>query len=287
MYRILDVLSERKLLASIILIIYYLSVVLPHEIIGKAIAINIVKPIGKQTYNWIVLIIGGIILGLSIKTIFHQIERHSRATKNMILAYSIGVILLIIISINMIMVVNIELIHILQYAIFAIIFFCISGSYKVSLLVSTLAGTLDEFYQYLVLTPTSKYFDFNDVVIDLIGSTAGLIMVWAYNSRNQFLVSRKTEIKVLITIVAFTIMFITFLFLSEMMSVYPNDNIPVNLIREVNTDFWSYFPPKRRPHNIKFHVIQPIEGIIIIVSLLLLFSGIGKNNIDQEFKQNF
>jgi len=172
--RYIHYLSQRPALNICLVITYYLLVVLPHEVIGVWIAQTLDQPFGRDTYNLI-------ILALAISGFLGYVYLVWNGTR-----YLLATLVLIVLSLNTILVVNVEIIHFVQYALLALLVFPLFSSYQETLFWSTVLGAIDEGYQYLVLAPQrTKYYDFNDVLIDMVGATLGLVLLSAYGIANK------------------------------------------------------------------------------------------------------
>lgn len=262
-------LKNNKAFNIFILVAYYLLVVLPHEEVGKFIAKTLDQPYGRDTYNLIILVLGIIgLLGYLIP--FYQGVKKLEQGKNRIW-FGFGMTLLfIIISFNTILVVNVEIIHFVQYAVFAILAFPLFQNYRDTLFYTTIFAAIDEAYQYFVLAPfRTDYFDFNDVIIDLIGGAAGLLLLWGIGIRN--IETNQSWFKSPSFIGFSTLTIISFIaYFTGILAIYPSETdsqAPILLIRKVYDDFWTIIHP-----NVKFHVVRPLEGMLILGGLFYFYS---------------
>lgn len=72
-----------------------------------------------------------------------------------------------------------EGIHFLQYAIFGYLFYAWLKDAWVALNFSYLFGIIDELYQYIF--GGSIYIDFNDFILNFLGSAIGILLYSTYN----------------------------------------------------------------------------------------------------------
>ena len=273
MTRFVNYLSQRPVLNIVLVICYYLLVVLPHEQIGLFIAKNLDKPYGRTKYNLIILLIGVFLLSVFMLFVWRGFKKIESKDKKKVVGYLSLSIVLIVLSINLIMVVNVEIIHIIQYAVMSVLIFPLLKNFNLTLFWITIFGALDEAYQYFYLAALrTDYYDFNDIVINLIGSTMGLIFLksqgisnlkplgpWYKNSIFYFIISIA-----LVIIIAWATNYLT---------IYPTDGespAPIQIIRRFKPGFWQTIPPK-----VKFHVIRPLEGLIMVSLLLITYSKLG------------
>ena len=272
--------AKRPLLNAILVLIYYLLVVLPHENIGAWIAKTLDQPLGRDTYNLIIMGMGvtGFIVYLYLIWRGTKSKAHSTSTW-LYLALTLG---LIIYCINVLMVVNVEMIHFVQYAIFAFLIFPLTQNYQLTLFYATIFGAIDEAYQYLVLAPeTSNYYDFNDVFIDMTGATLGLILIRAYGIRDGETTQPFYKRPVFIGLVSL-IMLTVLSFLLGWTSLYahPTTDVFFPLLKyKMKPDFWSTSLRTDKfnvVHSFKFHVIRPWEWILLTIGLWTAYRNIGK-----------
>lgn len=238
-----------------------------HLEFGKFIARTLDVPLGRDKYNLIVLSLAGFLCLAFLAWFYKGLKQNPAEENRVTIRYLIFTLALIVISINVIMVVNVELIHVVQYAIFAILIFAIVERYFDVLFWTTFFGAIDELYQYMYLAPNSTdYFDINDVIINMTGAAMGLILL-----RSQGIYERKPRRKILRTSwfwgIIFVLALITILWLSGQLTIYPSEgNVIFEFIREFTPGFWREIPPK-----VLFHVIQPFEGLIILIVLFAIY----------------
>lgn len=253
----------------ITVITYYLLVVLPHKKIGYWITKTLDEPYGRDTYNLIVLILGLICFAGYLWPVWKNLQRIKEGKKIVGIAF-VSTFLLIIIAFNILLVVNVEIIHFLQYAILAFFLYPLLNNYRDTLFFSLLLAILDEGYQYLILAPLQiDYFDFNDLIIDFIGGTLGLLLIWLSGVKNavtnipwyQTSTFIGTLILALLVIVAYS---------NNILAIYPTNSdiqAPILLIRRVQENFWFTIDPAN-----KFHIVKPLEGVLILVGLFYFYS---------------
>ena len=266
-----DWLFKNKLWNALILLIYYLAVVLPHKKFGaflngtviKFLGINNNTPEGRQQYNVLAISIALIILIAALYYFFKALRTVTDRTK--ILSLMVFNILLAAIIVRFLFVVNIEFIHFPQYAVFAILIFPIIGNYQSTLIWTTLFGMLDEAYQYFYLAPKdTSYYDFNDVLTNLVGAVFGLLLLRAYKIE-EFAVFRlrTSSFRYGILLIVLLIAGLHFL---DILSIYPSDEHVYHIVRELPGSFWSKAHP-----NVVYHVVRPLEGTLLTIILWIFY----------------
>jgi len=273
--RIVSFLIDRKLLNILVAVVYYIIVVTTHRQVGRFIAQNLDRPLGREAYNLIVLSIGIIsLLGLLLLLQKNFRKKLSSAEKKKTLGYLIFLIALIVIAINLIMVVNVEIIHIAQYCAMAVLLFPLLKNFNMVLFYTTILGGLDEAYQYWYLFPEkSNYYDFNDVIINFLGVCLGLIILKSQGLSDVRKSPEwyKSSIFWTILVISGTYIVGTATGLISIMPVEEGDPALITLIRKYEPGFWRELPP-----NVKFHIVRPLEFIILIIILMCSFVKLGK-----------
>ena len=264
--------KERRWLNILLLSIYFIAVVLPHKRFGTflnetvvgGLGINNNTPEGRQEYNFYAL---SIVLILLIILLYFIIRNTRKlADRKLIWGFMILNIILAGLIIKFLFVVNIECVHFFQYAAFAILLYPLVGNYQSTLVWTTIAGMIDEAYQYFYLAPMdTSHYDFNDVVTNLVGAVFGLLLLRSVDiqEHNRFNLKRATFWIGLATI----ILVVIGLHVSDIMSIYPSEEHNYHILREMPNGFWSKISP-----NVTYHIVRPIEGVIMTVGLWLLYS---------------
>jgi VanZ family protein len=267
MIKIIQWLGRNKLVAVLLGIAVYFSIVTFHDEITD-LAIWMRNAIGRDKYNeflaygFLVLLLIFILL-----TCYHALRGRQRYLK---LALSAVLTALMVLSFRFLMVYNIEAIHFAEYMLLAIILLPVIRSYGETVFWITILGALDELFQYIFLVPTFEYFDFNDIILNLLGAGAGAVLVFVFNDNaievRPFYWHKSPALLTGLGLLA--IFFI--LFLSGRMTMNPLDTPGsenwFSLNRESLPDgFWKEAYPGRR-----FHILRPFEGILL---MYLLFAG--------------
>ena len=266
--------AKHPFLNALLVLVYYLLVVLPHETFGAWVARTLDKPLGRETYNLVIMGMGiaGFLTYLYLIWNGTKSKNYGKSTW----MYLLLILVLIVICVNVLMVVNVEMIHFVQYAIFAFLIFPLFQDYRSTLFYSTIFGAIDESYQYLVLAPERySYYDFNDVFINMVGATLGLILIRAYGIRDKKITKPYYKRPVFIGLISL-LGLILLSFLLGWTSLYadPNVEIPFPLIKKVNPEFWRIIHP-----NVKFHVVHPWEWILLTLGLWGALRNIGRFKI--------
>lgn len=264
-------LSENKSIAFLLLAAYFLFLVSFH--LGATVVADWLKyKLTLKYYNFSLLLFG---LAVSISATFYLWRkiRKGRAYR-VILQWFLITVLAMFLAIFTLMVTNMEAIHFLQYSILAVLIFPLVQRYEDAFISATILGMVDEVYQYLVLNPAFKYFDFNDIVLNILGAGAGLLVMAAtvfpesrkprkwYRSSSYFFVGIIILLGIIIS------------------GNYPISFFPIT----TNHDEWHWFSLYRQnlPDTFwtplyasrHYHIFRPWEGIIVMSVLTFFYARI-------------
>ena len=155
---------------------YFIWTVVNHQRIGSLLAntFNINDP---GSYNRVFLQFGVLFLGIYLAA---TIPFYVRGKRYLALGYLFLAITLTAACVPWLIVVNSEMIHFAQYALLGVLLFPLVRSYWLTVVVGTLLGAIDEGIQYWVWTPDMHYFDFNDVLFNLLGTVLGVLLIGAW-----------------------------------------------------------------------------------------------------------
>jgi len=256
--------TSNTLIRTIGPFLYFLAVVLPHEQVGL-LTVYLFGDLPRSTYD-------AIILGLTIAIflgfigILRSYSKPQIVSARWILFYLTLTLLLCILSFNLLIIINIEAIHFIQYGILAILLFPLIQHYGKTLFWVTILGALDEAFQYFYLAPErTNYYDFNDVIINLIGGGFGLIFL-AAQGKKEVAKSWKPEL-IFIGGISLILGILYSIGWFQIHPIDPETDPAFLLIRVPSEGFWTVVHP-----NITYHVVRPLEGLVICTILLLFYA---------------
>ncbi len=269
MQQIVNKLKDNPIINIILAIVYYLLVVLPHEQVGL-FTVKVFGHLPRDRYDFIILVSGIVILLLFIIPLLKGISKQANQTKLLIsLAFSI---LCSVIIFHTLIIINIEIVHFFQYGMMAILLFPLIRHYGQTLFWVMILGSLDEAYQYFYLSPDrTDYYDFNDVIINQIGGTFGLIALKAFGVKEV----EKSWKGIFIFLIAVSSLSIL-LWFAGYLDIYPGSDesfATIQLIKKYEPGFWSVVHP-----NITYHIVRPLEGILIVGFLMMVYSVMLRGN---------
>ena len=270
MQRFIDFLKANRVLNLLLLAGYYLAVVMLHVVVGKMINKSF-KTVSRGTYNGIILTLSVVALSVTAWILWSRYHRHP-ARKNIrwLVGYSL---VAIVSSFAVLFVINIEAIHFVQYAVMGLLLYPLTESATATMIFGTIAGAVDELYQYLVLDSRATYYDFNDVFLDSVGTGLGLlclaIMGIAFGRRQGSWYKRAEWVLPLIMLIVLVIMALVGEF-----SIHLDPTSPASftLIKSIPEGFWHY--PKG-PYA-RFHILTPLPGLLLIGCTIWVYSRLDR-----------
>lgn len=270
MKNILTWLGNHKLIAVLLAIVTYFSIVTFHDEITQ-IAIKVRNAFGREQYNSFLGYFFLLILALFVGYLVRIIARNERKMASGILLLSVS--LLMLISFRYLMTYNIEAIHFVEYALVAIILMPVLRSYGETVFWVTILGLIDELFQYFFLVPEFEYFDFNDNILNLLGAGAGVIFVFiAGGNAVEIRKYKWYRSPALVTAASLLVLFLV-LYISGKMTFNPTGI----------EDGANWFSLNRKPMpegfwkeayaGRNFHIMRPLEGI---AAMYAVFAGFFK-----------
>jgi hypothetical protein len=155
---------------------YFLAVSLPHHPFSFWFEKNILDPWGHDAVERLADILSVAFLTVTAALAIRVARVHRRgAVKH----FGVGLVLLALMyAADRYLIVNsIERVHFPQYAVLALLLGLSLRSEVLILFVTTFAGFVDEFLQYVMDPKITNYLDFNDIVFNLLGAAAGVVLL--------------------------------------------------------------------------------------------------------------
>lgn len=169
-------LERNRLLNSILIVLYVLVILHGHDFFVQ-LSIKAMNRVSLPVYNGLVM--GGIIgIGLFLLGYtLYSLKRNTTFWKQKLLLL-FGCFIYLSIHISVLFEMNIEIIHVMEYIILSFLLFPFTRSIGATLIFALPIMIVDELNQYLVLYPGyNKYFEWSDIVMDIIGSGMLLLLL--------------------------------------------------------------------------------------------------------------
>lgn len=261
-------LENHRSLNGMLAVVFFLAIVVFHDEV-TVLALELRKAISLKSYNLLFALSSIALFLIWIAALYRYISR--RSSLRIVSFFVIPTFLLIALSFVFLQTFTIEAVHFFQYAILAFLLFPLVKSYGATVFWTTLLGILDEIHQYVVLTPQFKYFDFNDILLNMLGAGLAIstlfLIIGQVNNRQAILRS--------VRFAALTGFFIAASFalayLAGKIRWYPEADLYPDWFTINRTDkpdsFWT-----EAYKGSWIHVIDPKEGPVSILILMIWYS---------------
>ncbi len=261
----LEFLSRRKVINIAIVLIYFIIVVLPHKWFGNRI-VDLFTQFSRQTYQLSMLIIALVFIAVYLFIVYRLMRKNY---SNYSLIFLVILLVLTILSYPLLIIHYVETIHFLQYAILAFLLIPLCRNYYKLMFWGLILAFFDEAYQYFYLAvDDTPHYDFNDIILNQLGLAYGVFPVSLKGNlkliKCKFLF--RNILPELIIICLIILMFII-LSLLNVLSIYPDDTVNFNLVKELPGSFLTEI----KHLKINYHIVLPFEGMVIIALLYFYF----------------
>ncbi len=168
-----------------------------------------------------------------------------------------------------------EFVHFLQYALLAVPLFALTRRYGDTVVWITLLGALDEAYQYAVLHQhRTIYYDFNDVLLNLLGGGMGVILIFAGTAGALSGWQAGPSINRLhsparLTLALILATGILLRLLGHLHGAPGEAGVPLLLLSRSPSPptFWTQVPWGKR-----FHILQPLPAVLLMLILIAFYA---------------
>jgi len=271
MGRVIKYLGVRPWLAAGIVGAYVLSTVVSHDV-AQSIVFWLQDHVGPR--HWL----GGVSIAALIAA-FVAATLLARAARGRPDGWIIATYSLVTLALAggcyfaLIMVAN-ECIHFAQYALLAILIFPLTRRYGETVAWCALIGLMDEAYQYFVLHASwYVYFDFNDVVLNVVGAGLGVVALRAALSagfirRRPFSPQRPVYVGLAVLALGCAALSVT----GHLRAAPPRHPTTWTIaLRRCPPapSFWVHYEPGK-----DYHELRPVEGVCVLLALLALYAGL-------------
>lgn len=266
-------LSKRRIFAALLAAGYFAAVVFPHKEVSRVFD-RMAESFSFKVYNSALFAIFFSVMLVLWIFILKKIWRNEQ--RRVKVAFCLFTASLLIASYQLLIVFSVEAIHFIQYAFLAIPVFALTLRFGQTVFWATLLGALDEAYQYFVLYADNRevYFDFNDIVLNLIGAGIGVVIIFTLSDAGAFASSKKINPRYINKnrlLVAASLLLAGLLVAAGVLTLYPRADASEPKITLNRTPAPSQFwvrPKKGKP----FHILHPAEGLVLAALLIPCYS---------------
>jgi hypothetical protein len=268
MKKLLGWLEVNRLINILLAVVFFLAVVVFHDEVTRLV-LKLRRSISVDTYNLLFTV--ATILGFGIWIAWLWPKMKKPHTLKAVWVFLVPTLVLITLFFLFMQTYAIEAVHFFQYAILAILLFPLVKSYGATVFWATLLGIMDEVYQYVILTPDFNYFDFNDVLLNLLGAGIAMVTVSITTGIHFHGKNLKNALKaVIIAILTLTSIF-TILYICNYIRWYPCTSGEEPFWFTINRTsplpgFWFEVYNGR-----SLHILNPKEGTSLLFFLILYY----------------
>jgi len=267
--------KAKTLFLSLAATAYFVFVLFSHEWVSL-LYLKIFNQFGRSTME-ASMHLGTLLMGIAVIAGCLFILKQKKSLNVQILLLWVSMVALIIFADIFLIVTNIERIHYIQYAFLSILIRMIILDNYFALFLTVLAGVLDELFQYVWAPEYTRYLDFNDFVLNLLGGLFGILLYLTFVSKERLINRYMTKAKVSVYVALGLVLGAVWLGIwgGRIISYDPQES-EFSVIREINgrkvfvlsfvqyPAFWTLTDYGRR-----YHILSPLEGTALLGILLL------------------
>lgn len=259
--------TENRFINLVLVIGYVVFLVFAHEWFVN-LSVEVMNNLSLDVYNKLVACITGLGFTTVLGLVFWAIRSKIKVQWSGIL-FTISVLAGHIFHFFVFTEMNIEFIHAMEFGLLAMLIYPLVGRFGAAAIYAFPIMFVDEWYQYQVLFDYVEYFDFNDILLDLLG--AGLFLsilrIFNHNSSGSKPILQRPELYVL----AFFGLAIAVLLMTSVIVPYAADEssntwLILNNIQDPY-GFWREHPLI----GSTYHVLEPITGIVTVFAVCLFY----------------
>ena len=267
--------KAKTLFLSLAATAYFVFVLFSHKWVSL-LYLKIFNQFGRSTME-ASMHLGTLLMGIAVIAGCLFILKQKKSLNVQILLLWVSMVALIIFADIFLIVTNIERIHYIQYAFLSILIRMIILDNYFALFLTVLAGVLDELFQYVWAPEYTRYLDFNDFVLNLLGGLFGILLYLTFVSKERLINRYMTKAKVSVYVALGLVLGAVWLGIwgGRIISYDPQES-EFSVIREINgrkvfvlsfvqyPAFWTLTDYGRR-----YHILSPLEGTALLGILLL------------------
>jgi len=259
--------TENRIINLVLVIGYVVFLVFAHEWFVN-LSVEVMNNLSLDVYNKLVAGIAAFVLAAILGLVFWAIRSKIKVQRSGIL-FTISVLAGLVFHFFVFTEMNIEFIHSMEFGLLAALIYPLVGRFGAAAIYAFPIMLIDEWYQYQVLFDWVEYFDFNDILLDLLG--AGLFLsilkIFNHDSSGSKPILQRPELYVL----AFFSLAIAVLLMTSVIVPYAED---------ASSNTWLILNDIQEPYGLwrehpligsTYHVLEPINGLITVFAVCLFY----------------
>lgn len=257
---------------NVALLLAYVAFILFGHAPFVRVSISVMTALTLPVYNLVVAALTAS-FGIAFVALMLFFLRKYGPDRSRQIFYLVSIVLLLVLHHMLLFEMNIEVIHAALYAGLALVLFPFTRSPGATIVLAMPVMMVDEWYQYIVLYPEHVlYFDFNDILMDMLGSATMLCGIWVMgvrlNSPDRPFLLRKEAIMLAFLVGCYLLAVCTCL-----VAQFPDNGcdhtwLVLNRLYDP-LQFWRAHPFTGRV----YHAMPPAAGMVVITLAAIFFMG--------------
>lgn len=259
--------TQNRLINLLLVIGYVVFLVFAHEWFVN-LSVKVMNGLSLTIYNRLVAVISASGLVGVLGLVGLAVRSKANVQRSGVL-FVMAILAALVVHFFVFTEMNIEFIHAMEFGLLAALIYPLVGRYGAAVIYSLPVMLFDEWYQYQVLFDWVEYFDFNDILLDLLGAGLFLAVLKTFNNAAEMPapIFKRPEVYVLL----FMVLAVLLLLLSSAVVPYPENVEPntwliLNNIKEPY-GFWREHPLI----GSSYHVLEPIAGLVTVFAVCLIY----------------
>ena len=263
----IDWLTENRLINWLLVVGYVVFLVFAHEWFVYR-SVEIMNSLSLQVYNTLIAVLAAT-AALGVLLLTAVAAKQKTGLNRSAMVFLLVVLTALVVHFFLFTEMNIEFIHAMEFGLLAGLIYPLAGRFGAAAIYSLPVMLFDEWYQYQVLFEWVEYFDFNDILLDLLGAGLVLSILKLFHDRRSSATpfSSRPEVYALLFMAVATMI----LLLSSMVVPYPDD-------AETNT--WLVLNAIQNPYGFwrehpligsTYHVLEPMAGLVTVFSVCTIY----------------
>jgi len=269
---------EKHLMLNLVMVIAYaLFLLFAHDAFVN-LSVGVMNNLSLPVFQKVVAVVV-VLFALALVSIGWFVLRRGSVDKRTALYFAASLLLLVA-HFFVLTEMNVEFIHALMYGGLAVLLFPLIGRLGGAIVFCLPVMLVDEWCQHVILFPHyTNFFEFNDIVLNLVGAGLFVSMLRLLGMRSQRTFSpvyKRSEVWLLISgalVIVGTLAACIIVPYSE--DACPTTWFVLNKLPEMS-EFWYVHPVI----GSTFHILKPMEGIALMFLLCVAYLGMDRFKIE-------
>ncbi|MCF8459840.1 MAG: hypothetical protein K9G46_03885 [Flavobacteriales bacterium] len=263
-------LEKHRTVNLVMVVAYAIFLLFAHDMF-VSLSVGVMNSLSLPIFQKVVAVIV-VLFALAMAVTSWFVLRKGSADKRTA-SYFAASLLLLVVHFFVFTEMNVEFIHALMYGGLAVLLFPLIGRLGGAIVLCLPLMLVDEWYQHVILFPHYTYFfEFNDIVLDLLGAGlfVSMLRLLGMGSERAFAPPRmRSEVWLLFAVAVILIaVMATCIIVPYSEDACSNTWFVLNKLPEMS-EFWYVHPVI----GSTFHILKPIEGIVLMFLLCVAYVG--------------